>query len=135
LTDPAASDSGRYLSVITGGSYKTQMLEGWDWSHRARTSIYLIDPAHIAVLSALGYDYEIGLKSVGFVPLVPDGAERWHYLGAFDFTYPPGKSPRLQFFDAQLPECIPMGSSDPATWRDKPRAQARQASCPTPASQ
>jgi len=132
LTDPEASVSGRYLSVISGGSYKTQRLEGWDWSHRARTSVYLIDPTHIAVLSALGYDYEIGLAPVGFVPLVPDHAERWQYLGAFDFTFLPDGRPRLQFFDAKLAECIPMGSSDPATWATMPRLAARRPTCPNP---
>jgi hypothetical protein len=135
LTDDEARDSGRYLSVISGGSYETRMLGGWDWAHRARTSIYLIDAAHIAVLSPLGYAYEITLKPVAFVPLVSDRSEQWHYLGAFDFVFPPGQKPRLQFLDARLPECVPMGGADPGSWRDQPRAQARRASCPTPAPQ
>lgn len=132
LTDDEARDTGRYLSVISDGSYITQMLAGWDWSHRARTSVYLIDPAHVAVLSALGNDYEISLKPVGFVPLTAAGAEQWRYLGAFDFTFPPGARPRLEFFDAQaLPECIPMGLVPPSEWGTKPRAAARHPNCPT----
>jgi hypothetical protein len=131
LTADEARDSGRYLSVIDGGSYHTKMIPGWDWAHRARTSVYRIDDNHIAVLSALGYDYQITLQPFGFAPVVSDRGEQWQYLGAFDFTFPPGERPRLQFFDAQLAECIPMGPNDRSDWTGKPRPQARHASCPT----
>ena len=132
LTDDEARDSGRYLSVIAGGTYRTQMLSGWDWSHKARTSVYRLGDNDIAVLSALGYDYKISLKSVKFEPLGSDLGEQWQYLGAFDFIYPPGARRRLQFFGPQLAECIPMGTDDPSTWRDRARAAARRASCPAP---
>jgi len=131
LTSDEARDSGRYLSVINGGSYHTSMIAGWDWSHRARTSIYSIDANHIAVLSALGYDYEITLKPFDFSPIVSDSGEEWQYLGAFDFAFPPGHSPRLVFSD-RLAECIPMGTIDPSKWVGKPREQARQVNCPPP---
>jgi hypothetical protein len=132
LTDDEARDSGRYLSVIAAGTYRTQMLPGWDWSHKVRTSIYRVDDNDIAVLSALGYDYKISLKSAKFEPIGSDRGEQWQYLGAFDFIHPTGLRRRLQFFGAQLAECIPMGTDDPSQWRDKPRAAARRASCPAP---
>jgi hypothetical protein len=131
LTSDETRDSGRYLSVINGGSYHTSMIGGWDWSHRARTSVYLIDPNHIAVLSALGYDYKITLKPFDFSPIVSDSGQGWQYLGAFDFVFPPGRSPRL-VFSSQAAECIPMGTIDPSKWVGKPREQARQVSCPPP---
>ena len=134
LTDDEIHDSGRYLSVINGGSYHTSMILGWDWSHRARTSIYSIDPTHVAVLSALGYDYTITLKPFDFSPIVSDAGEQWQYLGAFDFTFPPGRSPRLVFSD-QVAECIPMGTVDPSKWAEKPRPRARRVSCPPPQPQ
>ena len=95
LTDDELRDSGRYLSVINGGSYHTVMLGGWDWAHKARTSVYRIDEQHLAVSSALGYDYQITLQPFGFAPVVSDRGEQWQYLGAFDFAFPPGRQPRL----------------------------------------
>jgi hypothetical protein len=131
LTDDEALDSGRYLTLIGGVSYQSFMLQGWDWSHRARTSLYRIDDNHIAALSALGYDYTITVKPFGFAPIVSDSGAGWQYLGAFDFAFPNGKA-KLLFFDPQVAECIPMGKSDPATWTAKPRPQARHDSCPAP---
>jgi hypothetical protein len=135
LTDDEARDSGRYLSVIDGGSYHTVMLPGWDWSHRARTSLYRIDDNHIAVLSPLGTDDEITLKPFAVQPAVSDSSQQWQYLGAFDFTFPPGARPRLEFFDQQhLAECIPM-TTDKAAWAVEPRASARSERCPNPPPQ
>jgi hypothetical protein len=133
-TDDEMRDSGRYLSVIAGSAYHTVMLPGWGWARRARTSVYRIDEGHIAVLSPLGYDYRVTLYPFAFVPVVSDDGAQWQYLGAFDFLFPPDGRPRLQFFDAHLPECIPM-SGDPGSWAALPRAQARQANCPTPESE
>ncbi len=132
LTEDEARDSGRYLSVINGGSYETRMIAGWDWAHRARTSIYRIDGNHLAVSSAFGHDYKITLKPFDFAPAVSDSGEGWQYLGAFDFTFPTKRRPRLMFFDPRVAECIPMGTTDPARWADKPRPQARRAVCPSP---
>jgi len=132
LTDDEALDSGRHLTVISGDSYHSVMLQGWDWAHRARTSLYRIDDNRIAALSALGFDYLITLKPFSYMPVVSDFGAGWQYLGAFDFTFRPGAKARLQFLDDRSPECIPMGKSDPASWTSKPRPQARQASCPTP---
>jgi hypothetical protein len=136
LTTDEARDSGRYLSVINGGSYHTVMIPGWDWSHRARTSIYHIDDNHLAVLSARGYDGEITLKPFNLAPVAGDRGDGWQYLGGFDFVFPRGGRARLEFIDAaQLAECIPMGTIDPATWADMPRAAARRETCPTPTAQ
>jgi hypothetical protein len=124
-------DSGRYLSVIAGGGYHTVMLPGWGWARRPRTSVYRIDAEHIAVLSPLGYDYRITLYPFALAPVVSDSGAQWQYLGAFDFIFPGGGRPQLQFFDAHLAECIPT-AGDPGSWATLPRAQARQESCPTP---
>jgi len=132
LSDDEARDSGRYLSVIDGGSYHTVMIPGWDWVHKARTSLYRIDDNRIAVLSALGHDREITLKPFAVGPVVSDSGERWQYLGAFDFAFPSGERPRLAFFGPELAECIPMGTKDAAAWAGEPRAQARRPTCPTP---
>lgn len=134
-TEVDARHSGRYLSVITSAAYHTFNIPGWDWAHKARTSIYRIDDNHLAVLSAMGYDYAITLKPLAFTPLVSDSGEGWQYLGAFDFAFAPGARPRLEFFDRELAECIPMGTDQPATWASKPRAQARRPSCPSPKPQ
>jgi hypothetical protein len=124
-------DTGRYLTVIRGGSFRSFMLQGWDWTHRARTSLYRIDDNHFAVLSPLGYDYVLTVKPPSFTPVVSDSGAQWQYLGAFDFAFPNGKA-RLLFFDSPVAECIPMGKSDPATWTNKPRPQVRRESCPSP---
>jgi hypothetical protein len=132
LSNDETRDSGRYLSIINGSSYETRMLGGWDWAHRARTSIYRIDANHLAMSSAFGYDYKITLKPFDFTPIVSDSGDGWQYLGAFDFAFPPKRPPRLMFFDPHVAECIPMGTVEPSRWADKPRPQARQASCPSP---
>jgi len=124
-------DTGRYLTVISGSSYRSFMLEGWDWARRARTSLYRIDNNHFAVLSPRGYDYILTVKPLGFTPVVSDSGAQWQYLGAFDFAFLNGKA-RLLFFDPKVAECIPMGKSDPATWTSKPRPQVRHESCPSP---
>jgi hypothetical protein len=130
LTEDETRDSGRYLNIIAAREIHRLMIPGQNWSRMARTSIYRIDTGHIAVLSAFGNDYRITLNPTAFAPIVSDPGDRWQYLGAFDFAFPPGRRPRLQFFDRNLTECIPMGTA-PSRWADKPRAQARQATCPT----
>ena len=133
LSDDEARDSGRYFSVIYDGGYYTKMIPGWDWAHRARTSVYRIDDNHLAVLSAQGNDEEVTLKPFAMAPVAAGSGEGWEYLGAFDFIFPRHAKARLEFFDSQrLAECIPMGNDDPADWATKPRPQARHASCPTP---
>jgi hypothetical protein len=145
-TRPGEShDSGRYLNVIKGMADHSFMLPGWDWQHKARTSLYFVDANHIAVLSPMGADYLVTVEPFAAAPVAaapvvvaPAGEDQgagWRYLGAFDFLFPSGEPPRLEFFDSQLAECVPMGPGDPAGWADKPRAQARRASCPTPTMQ
>lgn len=134
LTDNEAHDSGRYLSVIHDNGYYTTMVPGWDWPHRAHTSLYRIDDNHLAVLSAQGHDEEITIKPFAMMPIKKGASgDKWDYLGAFDFIFPPHTRARLKFFDPQqLAECIPMGNDDPAGWAKEPRAPARRATCPTP---
>lgn len=133
LSNNESRDSGRYLSVIHNEGYYTAMIPGWDWAHRARTSLYRIDDNHLAVLSAQGHDEEITLKPFAMIPLgSADRGDNWQYLGAFDFTFPPDERPRLGFFDPQqLAECIPMGNGAPGDWAARPRARFRHPSCPT----
>jgi hypothetical protein len=132
LSDDEAHDSGRYFNVIYDGGYYTAMIPGWDWAHRARTSLYRIDENHLAVLSAEGHDEVVTLNPFAMTPIKTGGGAGWEYLGAFEFLFPPHTRPRLEFFDPrQLAECIPMGTIDPATWAAKPRPQARRATCPT----
>ena len=133
LSNDEARDSGRYFSVIHDTGYYTVMIPGWDWAHRARTSLYRIDDNHIAVLSAEGHDEEFTLKPFAMTPIKAGGDQNWEYLGAWDFLFPHDGTARLEFFEPQqLAECIPMGNTDPAGWVREPRAQARRATCPTP---
>jgi hypothetical protein len=125
-------DSGRYLTVINDTGYNRFMVEGSDWPHRARTSIYRIDAAHLAVLSAQGHDYSVTLNPFAFTSMASDSGAQWQYLGAFDFVFPPNQEPRLRFVDSRSPECIPMGRIDPTSWATMPRPQARRAACPSP---
>jgi hypothetical protein len=125
-------DSGRYLTIINGNGYSPFRIEGSDWQHRARTSIYRIDANHLAVLSAQGHDYTMTLQPFAFAPAVSDSGAQWQYLGAFDFVFPPNRKPRLEFVDPHSAECIAMGRIDPASWVTMPRPQARRASCPSP---
>lgn len=125
-------NSGRFLTVIDSSAYHQFMIEGSDWQHRGRTSVYRVDANHIAVLSALGHDYRITLNPFAVVPVTSDTGAQWEYLGAFDFAFPPGAKPRLEFVDPHSVECIPMGQLNPASWATLPRPQARQASCPSP---
>lgn len=131
-TTDDAERSGRYLSVITPSAYRTFNIPGWDWARKARTSLYRIDENHLAVLSALGNDYRITLAPLAFVPLVSDSGEGWQYLGAFDFGFAPGAKPRLEFFNQELAECIPMGTDRQAMWGAMARARARRSSCANP---
>jgi len=130
-TGEGTEDTGRYLSLITDSAYHTFMMGGFGWARRARTNIYRIDEGQLAVLSPMGNDYRITIHPFAIVPVVSDSGAGWQYLGAFDFAFPAQGKPRLQFFDAQLPECIPM-VGDPSKWTTLPRATARQASCQTP---
>ena len=130
-TEAGSRDSGRYLSVITPSAYNTFNLPGWDWAHKARTSVYRIDGNHIAVLSAMGNDYKVTVKPFAYAPVVSDSGEGWQYLGAFEFAFSPSGHPYLRFFDRQLAECVPMGSETPEQWAGKARPQVRRASCPT----
>jgi len=134
LTEPDARESGRYLSVINSMASDTFNIPGWDWARKARTSIYRIDANHLAVLSAMGNDFMVTIKPFAFAPVISDNGEQWRYLGAFDFAFAPGERPRLEFFDGQLAECIPMATTDATGWAGKPRAHARQATCPSPRS-
>ncbi|MBV8777161.1 MAG: hypothetical protein JO032_00400 [Alphaproteobacteria bacterium] len=131
-TGTDARQSGRYLSVITTAAYRTFNIPGWDWAHKARTSIYRIDENHVAVLSPMGNDYKITLKPFDYAPVVSDTGKGWQYLGAFDFAFAPGGPPHLEFFDQQLPECIPMGTEASPRAAALPRAEARRESCPSP---
>lgn len=134
LSSDEPRDSGRYFSVIHDTGYYTSMIPGWDWAHRARTSLYRIDDNHLAVLSAQGHDEEFTLKPYAMTPVkAGDNGAAWQYLGAWDFTFPSGDKPHLAFFEpGQLSECIPMGNHDIAAWAKLPRAAARRATCPTP---
>ena len=132
LSEDEQRDSGRYLSVIHSGGYYTAMIPGWDWAHRARTSLYRVDDNHLAVLSAEGHDEEITLKPFSMAPLSSGSGAGWEYLGAWEFVFPPHTGARLEFFEPrQLAECIPMGTVDPAIWAARPRPQARRRTCPT----
>jgi hypothetical protein len=133
FSDGLAS-SGRYLTLTSPNGRVRYNMQGWDWIHRARTSIYATESGNFAVL---GPDYDDVLIDTG--RLVTSRAFRvasqnWTYLGAFDFAEAQsgGHGKTLRFIPAtEQAECVPTGPlSDGEAWW--PRAAARNQRCPAP---
>jgi hypothetical protein len=127
---PYPEDSGRYLTVRTPQGLIRSKVDGYDWAHRARTSIYVTEDRHIAVLGPDYADHLVDLRSgtVSRVFGVPPSG--WTYMGAFDFFIEAPNRRILRFFPAtEQEECIPLYGSGAVLDR-APRKQARSARCP-----
>jgi hypothetical protein len=130
--DGTSRDRGLNLVATTsrGGAVSTPL---WttDCTHWARTSIYRVDDANIAVLGPIETDYRLSLTPLRFTREFPGlSSANWQYLGAFDFVEIKKGVRRLRFFEAQeQPECIPM-AMDQVDWSKLPRAAARHPTCP-----
>src|SRR6266404_866432 len=108
-------ESGRYLTVSTQKASVRSEIDGFDWVHNARTSIYETPEHEIAVLGPMETDYVIDPRRIELKNLSPFASSvGWNYIGAFDFG---GASHTLQFFPAsQQSECIPMRTSSDEYW-------------------
>ena len=122
----------RYLTLTGPNGRVKYGMQGWDWIHRARTSVYATENGNFAVL---GPDYEDVLIDTG--QLTTSHAFRvasqdWTYLGAFDFVRGQnGDHDRSFRFipAAEQAECVPTGpSSGGEVW--SPRNAAREQRCP-----
>jgi hypothetical protein len=99
-------ESGRFVTVTTRNGTIRGSIEGWDWAHYARTSIYVTPEGNVAILGQSEYDYMIDSKTLQLTQLLPGrvSSERWKYMGAFDTG-----QPALHFYPAsEQKECIPM---------------------------
>jgi hypothetical protein len=120
------NDSGRYVSVTNRNGNVRGKIDGWDWAHNARTSIYVTPEGNVAILGPAQSDYIVDNKTIQLKYLWGAGRspEIWKYMGAFDF----GKQ-SLHFFPASdQKECIPMlmeYKPDPSL----PRSGYRRRSC------
>jgi hypothetical protein len=118
-------ESGRYLTVSTQKTSVRSEIDGFDWVHNARTSIYETPQHKIAVLGPMESDYVIDPRRIELNHLSPFASSvGWNYIGAFDFG---GASHALQFFPAsQQSECIPMRTSSDEKMS---RAEYRKEDC------
>jgi hypothetical protein len=123
-----ARESGRYLTVSTQTASVRSEIDGFDWVHNPRTSIYETPEHVIAILGPAQTDYFIDPSMIGLKNLSPFASSvGWHYIGAFDFG---GASHTLQFIPAsQQSECIPMRKSRDEYWPKMSRAEYRQEDC------
>jgi hypothetical protein len=120
------NDSGRYISVTNRNGNVRGKIDGWDWAHNARTSIYVTSEGNVAILGPAQSDYIVDNKTQQLKYLWGAGksSEIWKYMGAFDFG-----EKALHFFPAaDQKECIPMRMEydlDPSL----PRNQYRREAC------
>jgi hypothetical protein len=123
-----ARESGRYLTVSTQTASFRSEIDGFDWVHNPRTSIYETPEHVIAILGPTKTDYFIDPSMIELKNLSPFASSvGWHYIGAFDFG---GASHTLQFIPAsQQSECIPMRMSRDEYWPKMSRAEYRQEDC------
>jgi hypothetical protein len=124
--------SGRYLTLTSPNGRVRYNMQGWDWIHRARTSVYATQGGNFAVL---GPDYDDVLIDIGQLATFRAfrvASQDWTYLGAFDFApAQAGHRDRgLRFIPAtEQAECVPTAplSNSEAWW---PRGAARKQRCP-----
>ena len=121
-------ESGRYLTVSTQKASVRSVIEGFDWFHNARTSIYQTPDHKIVVLGPMEADYIIDPRRLELKSLSSYASSvGWNYIGAFDIG---GAGPTLQFFPAsRQSECIPMRMSREDYWEKMSCAEYRKQNC------
>jgi hypothetical protein len=123
--------SGRYLTVSSPHGRIAYNMPGFDWAHRARTSIYLTGSNGIAVLGPDGEDIVVDVDRSKISRAFRISSGDWTYLGAFDFVQHGSHTRSLRFVSAlEQEECV----LDTLPLQGKPRADARKEICPTPQS-
>jgi hypothetical protein len=123
-----AQESGRYITVSTQTASIRNEMDGFDWVHNPRTSIYETPEHVIAILGPTNSDYFIDPRMAVLRNLSPFASSTgWHYIGAFDFD---GPGHALKFIPAsQQSECIPMRTSRNEYWPQMSRAEYRKEDC------
>jgi len=99
-------ESGRFVTITTPNGTVRGNIEGWDWAHYARTSIYVTPEGNVAILGQAQDDYIVDSKTLQLTQLLSGrgSSDRWKYIGAFD-----NGKPSLHFYPAsEQRECIPM---------------------------
>ena len=122
--------SGRYLTITSPHGHIAYNMPGWDWAHRARTSLYLTGSKGIAILAPDGEDILIDVDRSKISRAFRISSGDWTYLGAFDFVQPiiGGHVRSLRFIPAlEQDECV----LDALPIQGKLRADARKEVCPT----
>ena len=79
------NNSGRYLVINAPHGRIRGNIDGLDWAHWSRTSLYLTEDGKIAVLGVAYADYIVDPSNLTMKALngeVSSGG--WTYLGAFD---------------------------------------------------
>jgi hypothetical protein len=129
LFNDGLQKSGRYLTITSPHGRIAYQMPGWDWAHRARTSLYLTGSKDIAILGPDGEDILIDVDRSKISRAVRISSGDWTYLGAFDFVQPVigGHVRSLRFIPAlEQDECV----LDALPMQGKPRADARKELCP-----
>jgi hypothetical protein len=130
LFDDGLQKSGRFLTITSPRGRVDYNMPGWDWAHRARTSLYLTENNDLAILGPDEEDILIAGDPAKVSRAFRIPSQSWTYLGAFDFVQPVigGYDRSLRFIPAlEQEECVPDQSPTPAT----PRNHARAMRCPT----
>ena len=121
----------RYLTLTGPNGQVKYGMRGWDWSHRARTSVYATENGNFAVLGPDEEDVLIDVSQLTTSRAFRVASQGWTYLGAFDFVRGQnGDHDRSFRFIAatEQAECVPSSPSSGAeVW---PRNAARQQRCP-----
>jgi hypothetical protein len=128
-------DAGRYLTIETRSGGTTVQMCGYDWAHRARTSLYLTSDKNLVVMGPDACDYLISMEPLRVIHPFKVASDDWTYLGAFDLDYSSSgaRELRLRFIPAtEQEECLyPMVSVErfPVEWN---RNSERKKQCPPP---
>jgi len=130
LFSDGLQESGRYLTFISTQGRVAYNMPGWDWVHRARTSVYLTESKSIAILGPDGEDIVLDADQLKISRAFRISSSDWTYLGAFDFVQPivGGYERSLRFIPAtEQEECVPQHPPNERVVR----AAARQSRCAT----
>jgi hypothetical protein len=87
LWSDGLNDKTRRVTVRSPRGTVKYSMEGWDWAHRARTNVYLVDDNLLAVLGPED-DVVIDINQLNISRASRTTSEGWRYLGAFDFVQP-----------------------------------------------
>jgi hypothetical protein len=125
------SEKTRYITVTSPRGTVKYSMDGWDWAHRARTSVYVTnDEKSLAVLGPDHEDVVIDIEQLKVSRAFRITSQDWTYLGAFDFvpSVIRGRDRTFRFIPAsEQAECVPTEPNGSKLWA--PRNSARKSRC------